>query len=288
MVSARLSLLILLALCVSCNLINPDEKEPGYIVIPEYEFAALPGQGTSSEKITEIWVYANEQVIGVYDLPAHIPLLSDGATDLDFFAGIKNNGISSTRIRYPFYAPYSVNRTIPALGTDTIKPVFRYYEDALSIRQKDFESGNFMVPAGSNQGEFSVISGASVFEGERSGLGKLDAGESTLYFKDDENLQLSSGNTIFLELNYSCNNSFAVGLIATGAGGVSKNPAVIINPTTESLGTPVWNKIYIDLGLIPLQNPNASYFELYVEAVSESLNAGVELYLDNLKLVQWQ
>jgi len=279
---------VLCAFSLSCNVINPDEQEPGYIHIPAFEMDVLPGQGTSSEKITEVWVYAEEQIIGVYDLPADVPVIANGPTDIQFFAGIKNNGISSTRIRYPFYKPFTTSVNVSPISRDTIVPVFSYFEDVI-ITEKDFENGNFLVPAGSTQGLFNVTDDPElVFEGSRSGIGTLEAGEVLLYFKDDDNLQLNAGLPIFLEMNYSCNNSFAVGMLAVNGSTVNKNMAVIINPTTSVPGTPRWNKIYIDFGLVPLQNLNADYFELYFEVVPDDPDENVTFYLDNLKLVQWQ
>jgi hypothetical protein len=283
-----LFLLLLIAQCVSCNVINPDEQLPGYVHIPDFEMQMLPGQGTASEKITEVWVYANEKIIGVYDLPADVPVLTEGPTDLLFFGGIRNNGISSTRIRYPFYAPHAQTVSVGPLSRDTISPVFSYFQGA-DIVEKDFESGNFLVPAGSTQGQFNVTTDpALVFEGTRSGIGTLAPGQTLLYFKDDDNLELTGGKPIFLELNYSCNNSFAVGMLAVRGSTVNKNMVLIINPTASTPGIPVWNKIYVDLGLVPLQNANAEYFELYFEVVPDDPGKAVELYLDNLKLVQWE
>jgi hypothetical protein len=66
-----------------------------------------------------------------------------------------------------------------------------------------------------------------------------------------------------------------------------KNLAVIINPTTEGLQNPVWNKIYIDLGLIVKERVDAQYFEIYFEAIPDQSGKEIELYLDNLKLVQF-
>lgn len=282
-----LALLPALLLLGSCNLINPEEPLPGYIHIEEFDVSFLPGQGTSSEKITEIWVYANEKIIGVYDLPADVPVLENGPVDFLFFAGIKNNGVSRTRIRYPFYKPHAERISIGPLSRDTVRPVFSYYNGVI-ISERDFEDGNFLIPAGSTQGQFVVTTDpAQVFEGARSGLGTLQAGESVLYFKDDDNWTLTGGEPIFIELNYSCNNTFAVGLIATRGSTIRKELALIINPTTGILGMPVWNKIYIDLGLIPLQNPNADFFEMYVEAVPDQPGKPVELFLDNIKLVRW-
>ena len=271
-----------------CDIINPKEKEPAYLYIPSYTFEASLNQGSSSESITEVWVYANDKSLGVYDLPAKIPILELGTSNIRIFAGIKNNGISNSRIRYPFYAPYDTTLTISAFQTDTITPTFFYYNQAV-ISEKGFESINPFVQIGSNNGDFSLTNQASqVFEGNRSGWGHLDAGSGHLYYKDDDNLNYTSGDNVFLEMNYSSNNTFSVGFITTTGGIQAKNVALIINPSSSGDGLlPVWKKIYIDFGYVLQQNPNAQFNELYVEANPTNSNTPVNIFLDNLKWVSW-
>ena len=271
-----------------CDIINPEEKAPAYLYIPSFTFQANLNQGTSSESITEVWVYAKDQSLGVYDLPAKIPILDLGTTDIRIFPGIKNNGISNTRIRYPFYAPFDTTLTNSALQVDTLIPHFSYYNQAV-ISEKGFEGGNFLVQTGTNNGNFSVTNQASqVFEGNRSGWGHIDVGMSHLYYKDDDNLYYTSGNNVFLELNYSSNNIFSVGFITTTGGIASKNLALIINPTSNGDGlSPVWKKIYIDFGYVLQQNPTAQFHELYIEAIPSNATTPVNIFLDNLKWVTW-
>lgn len=271
-----------------CDIINPQEKEPAYLYIPSFTFQANLNQGTSSESITEVWVYADDKSLGVYDLPAKIPILEVGTPNIRIFAGIKNNGISNTRIRYPFYAPFDTTLTISAFQTDTLIPRFSYYNQAI-ISEKGFEGGNFMVQTGTNNGNFSVTNQATqVFEGNRSGWGHLDAGSTHLFYKDDDNLNYSSGDNVFLELNYSSNNIFSVGYITTTGGIQAKNVALIINPTNTGDGlTPVWKKIYIDFGFVLQQNPTAQFHELYIESIPANSTTPVNIFLDNLKWVTW-
>ena len=281
--------LFLIALALQgCDIINPQEKEPAYFYIPSFTFQANLNQGTSSEEITEVWVYANDKSLGVYDLPAKIPILDLGTSNIRIFAGIKNNGISNSRIRYPFYAPFDTTLTISSFQIDTIVPNFSYYNFAV-INEKTFESGNFLTQTGANNGTFSTTNNnLQVFEGSRSGLGHLDAGMSLLYFKDDDNLTYASGDNVFLEMNYSSNNTFSVGFITTTGGITAKNMALIINPTSSGDGlTPVWKKIYIDFGYILQQNPNAQFHEWYIEAVPSNSSVPVNIFLDNLKWVTW-
>ncbi len=271
-----------------CDIINPKEKEPAYLYIPSLTFQANLNQGTSSEEITEVWVYANDKSLGVYDLPAKIPILDLGTSNIRIFAGIKNNGISNSRIRYPFYAPFDTTLTITAFQIDTVVPNFSYYNLAV-INEKTFESGNFLIQTGANNGTFSTTNNnLQVFEGSRSGLGHLDAGLSLLYFKDDENLTYTSGNNVFMEMNYSSNSTFSVGFLTTTGGITAKNMALIINPTSSGDGlSPVWKKIYIDFGYLLMQNPNAQFHEWYIEAVPSNSSVPVNIFLDNLKWVTW-
>ena len=151
-----------------------------------------------------------------------------------------------------------------------------------------FESGNFLVALPGNNGSFTAITDPNVvFEGNRCGKGVIDASQSRLYFKRDENLGYSAGNYYFLEMNYSSNNQFSVGLLITEAGIESKYFALIINPTQTSNGIPNWNKIYVDFGDLPSKHPQATSFKFFVEMLPSETGKACELYLDNLKWIQW-
>jgi hypothetical protein len=279
----------LLALLFSaCNIINPDEKEPRYLYIPSFSFATTAQQGTDSEKFTEIWVYANDNIVTVTDLPAMIPILDEGRVNVRVLAGIRNNGIRTTRIFYPFVTSDPFVLDGAPLSIDTVIPAFRYVDD-LAFDQSDFDNSTpTMVEMSGNQGSFSLVTNPDyVFEGDRSGLLQLNAGESYLYFKNEENYLMPAGNTVFLELNYSCNDRFAVGLIANTTGTESKNNVLVINPTTTDPVVPTWNKIYIDFGLVAQQNPNAAFFETYFELNASKSDRPLSLYIDNMKIVQF-
>lgn len=270
----------------ACDIVNPKEAVPAYLYIPSFNFTTSVGQGTNSQAITEVYVYANDQNLGTYDLPASVPVIADGTTNIKIYAGIKNNGISSTRIKYPFYKPFETNIDLHPLETDTVVPQFTYLS-GIYIYEKDFEGGNFLVENSSNEGTFtSTNNGAYVFEGDRSGWGHLDAGLSHLYYRDDQQFTWQSGQTVFLELNYSSNNSFAVGFLSMKGGNLNKSTALTINPSCDGDGlTPVWKKIYIDYGYVLQQNAGSSYHQFYIEAIPTSTSQPVNVFLDNMKWV---
>ncbi|MES2398217.1 MAG: hypothetical protein V4549_19535, partial [Bacteroidota bacterium] len=90
---------------ISCELYNPAEPIPAYIRIDKIDLATIPGQGTDSHKITDAWVYIDEQLIGCFELPATFPVLYEGSHQVKIAPGIKVNGIAATRSPYPFFNP---------------------------------------------------------------------------------------------------------------------------------------------------------------------------------------
>ncbi|MDZ7846374.1 MAG: hypothetical protein U5L96_06210 [Owenweeksia sp.] len=63
-------------------------------------------EGSSHSKINTIWIYANNEHQGTFDLPCTTPvILPEGSSDIRLFPGISLNGSSSSRIIYDFYEP---------------------------------------------------------------------------------------------------------------------------------------------------------------------------------------
>jgi hypothetical protein len=172
---------------------------------------------------------------------------------------------------------------------DTISPVFHYVDEIEDPDIIDFEAGIPFDPYGTSDTELILVSDPElVFEGDFSAVGILEAGQDQLIVKTIENWQWEEGNTVFLEMNYSSNNTFSVGLIVHSGVTVNRVFALVINPSHIEVGSPVWKKIYVDLGYVVLNNPDADFYELYFETIKDSDNSVAELYLDNLKVVAYQ
>ena len=82
---------------MSCE--QETQEIPSYIKINEYSLYTTARQGSNSENISDIWLYADDQLIGTFELPATIPILLEGETTLKIFSGKKDKGISEIRIR---------------------------------------------------------------------------------------------------------------------------------------------------------------------------------------------
>ena len=275
----------------SCNLINPAEDIPAYIYVDSLTFSADGQEGTSSEKITEVWVVAEGEIIGAYQIPAYIPILSSGAKEISFFAGIKNNGIAATRMMYPFYEPDTQSLMLVEGDTIQATPHFEY-KTSLEFITEDFESGTQLGETSSSQVNMSVIDNSNdpddVFEGEHSGYVAIPEEFNVWEARWANEMFLPAGERIWLEMDYKCNNTFAVGLYAVSGGGDIKSLSLIVNPTTDDAGVPQWNKIYVELTQTASQYLSADFFNLYLESARQDDVNTAEVWVDNLKIVHFE
>ena len=104
---AILSLYVAAISFTGCDIINPSEKIPAYLHIDSFTLkGSYDSFGTLSHAITDVWVIIDNEFIGAYELPADIPVLKEGKKSMVLKAGIKENGITNTRLPYPFYDGY--------------------------------------------------------------------------------------------------------------------------------------------------------------------------------------
>lgn len=281
-------LAFLLAMLFSaCGLFDPEEPLPAYLVIPELEFTTdYPTEGTDSHRITEVWVFANARMVGAYELPAEVPILEEGPTDIQIFSGIKNNGIAGIRITYPFYTTHDEVLDLAPLKKDTIIPQFVYRDNATIELVDDFEAANVFALDQNAQGSMERIGDESiVFEGNRSLQVSLSVDEGVgRIITNEQQYELPSNRQSWLEMNYRSDNSFAVGLMVDNLSGRQKETILILNPTINNPNIADWNKIYVDLNSVTTIYQNATY-ELFFEIVKDQGNSEANVWLDNIKIV---
>src|SRR5688500_15733567 len=107
-------IILLLLLFIVCN--KEKQKEPvTFLIKPRSITIAITDatvMRTASHKITDIWYYVNGQFKGAFPLGSTLPVPSTGPTQLIFFPGIKNNGISATRQPYEFYSSVTLDTAV--------------------------------------------------------------------------------------------------------------------------------------------------------------------------------
>ncbi|WP_317896705.1 hypothetical protein [Aurantibacillus circumpalustris] len=276
-------LFLLFVLFIQLFLLNSCKKykeaDPSFFLKSKtISVTTNPLQGTSSNKITDLWVYTDGKFQGVYPVGNLIPISSkENGTKINVFAGIKNNGISDTRIFYPFFNFLTIDTFVAAGKTIERDFTFNYKNVTTFTWTENFDSGSAISVKKELDAVFEIVSGAESFENKSLKVTLFpDSGIAGRLQSSSDGFFLPTGTgDVFLELNYKCNTPVTIGL----TDDVQRMPAITLNPQE------VWNKTYIQLStIVTLLNTskNKVYFEFYQ---NPSGNAQSYLFLDNLKLL---
>lgn len=271
-------LLLVLTLFSACD---KEEEIPSFIKVKDVELVTdLPNEGSASHDIVDAWVYVNDELLGAYGLPANVPALYAGQQNVKIIAGVKKNGISSTRIQYPFYTTYEVDLDLERDASVTINPVFNYF-DGLDIWFEDFDGQgfNFEISSQSDTTIVPVSDPDLTFEGNAGGI-FLD--EDHIYFRchTDQDFNVTPGEPVLIEMDYRNNNRMLVGATMDINGSPTDFPVLFINPSTE------WNKIYIDM-TTTFSSLGTANREFYIEVLKNSSVDSVQVYIDNVKFIRY-
>jgi hypothetical protein len=276
-----------------CEWINPSEPVPAYLFVPDLPVQTnLAAEGSSSARITDVWLTVNGNFLGVYSLPALIPVLEQGIAEVTLEAGIKDNGIAARPEIYPFYAPVSLEVELQPERIDTIRPVVRYRDGIRFAFIEDFEKIPHLFGEVFQGGEGNRIELERVgaFEGNFSGKLQLDKEHPIVEIATSEHFEGLSdrGFQIYLELNYRSEAPVVFGVVGRnqndpGAEFVYYDPGFL--PKEE------WNKIYFNLSLLVLDNPFDEYrisLQAFLPADNgAAVSDNATVWLDNIKLIHF-
>lgn len=266
----------ILLLSGSCR--NYGAAEPAFFIMPTaVSVQPEAGQGSGSHAITDLWLYVNGQFQGCYPASGRLPVMSQNKqARVQIFAGIRNNGISTTRVPWPFYRMLQID-TLAEQGVNVERPLtFSYSSAATFTLTEDFEGGvvQHFTPEGAL---FEEAPAADSFEG-RSMRMKLDPAASTGRIRTASAYALPRNNSnVYLEMNYKTNALFHLGVIdAQGR----ERAALVVNPKND------WNKLYVQLAQVVSEEPASEEFRLYFRIDRlEGQHADPTVFLDNIKLV---
>lgn len=259
-------------------------ENPKFIYFNDIQLKPKSSEGANTHKITELWVYADGQLLGAFDKNKHIPIISQkDDVELNIFAGIRANGAKQSPQLYFMLDDIKISIDNKKGTIDTLNAIFTYSENAKFAFIEDFEGGSIFNEDLDNDSTSSIIrSKNQPISGLYSGLMSLN--------KDHPFTQVTSGNSFFgipstgystfLELDYKCNIDFVVGLLGQdiSTGKEYQNDVIYINSKDT------WNKIYIDLTQA-IQNSGLGMYKIYFSCEHEDKNIISEVYIDNVKLL---
>jgi len=278
-------LLILTIVLVQCKKIESDGI-PCYYHLQKPQLLNRDGNLDKVNGITEMYVFSQGKTLGVFDSLSYVPDLAEGLANVSVFAGIKNNSLGQNRIKHPFLQVYDTTLWLGQSEAYPLFPVFQYAPSASVDISRNFETGNTWIESSSQSGTASVITNNSIaVQGTRCGLFQLINNSASAEFVESTDIPMTAGDNVFLELNYSCNNTFGIGVYSFEGGITERIPILYLTPSMESSEDLVWKKVYIDLGMIGVQRPNTQKFRIYVDyTMNESTQP--KIYFDNIKIVR--
>jgi hypothetical protein len=268
---------------------NPD---PVWLEINEWTLQSNPSatddQGEMTHNFSEVWVYVDNKVIGVFELPCKIPVLVSGDAKVQLYPAIKNNGIASTKKIYPFVEPYVINSMNFVPGhTYTFFPTTKYAANC-NFWIEDFDAGSVKIQTDNNfsNASLQIESLSSISLTGDYGHIALSPTDSLWVGVTTDALTLPKGKEIYLEIDYRNTNALLTGVRAFNvSGGSTDNDNISIN--AQKVADLKWRKIYIDLKEIVSYSQSAASFKQYFKSLLPPNVALADVYLDNIKIIHY-
>ena len=277
---------IVLLFVGSCE--GETEPIPAYLHIEPFDLEIVNNtQGSDDDsKLKDAWLTANVSgdFLGVYELPATLPILAEGITKIIVEPGILENGIANTPNIYPFIKRYEIEVDLAANEIDTIRPIVQYDSRTQFAYLEDFNSNNTLSVT--FDGATNLVSKTTngAFEGS-SATFTLD--ENTPLFEVAASTRMqfteSEKENIYLEMHYKNEGIMEVGLVGyNNNGSPIRTYFIALTPSND------WNKIYINL----TDQIGSAAFEInefqVLFGASLPTNASTSSYfVDNLKVVHF-
>lgn len=275
-----------LSLLSSCGLDDNETPIPTYLILKDPKVEALSIPGGSTHKISDVWVYSDGQLQGIFPLPARVPIISTGQkSEIIILAGIRKNGIFDSPAFYPFYKSIRQEVTLEPLAEIDIPLLFSYADDAKFDIIADFEQVNPLTfDLDFNPASNLEITDETAAAGLKCGKAILGGPSSVIEVATAETfnkLSLISGNA-YIEMDYKGQCEIGIGLVTFD----DSNPNGQLSYKVVVVPRDNWNKIYVDI-TEELSRPRLASYKL---ALGFTVPAGKEkavAYIDNIKLVRF-
>ncbi len=241
----------------------------------------------ASQNFPDAWVMVNGKDLGTWELPCKIPVLAKENATVQIFPGVKLNGVSTSRPRYPFTdANKQTINLKPSEITKISSIPVKYYSTTAFKVVENFERdyNGYFAAEDSNGVNFEHIYD---MDNPTNRIGMISLEDSVMDFNVlTSALRFNSDvQYVFLEMDYRCdveNAQIYAGVLITKPTTVvaTDEPLVVVN------ASPKWKKIYINLTQAVLRNhiSEAVSYRVYLSG-GRSDSTPIHYYFDNIKVV---
>ncbi len=274
MLNSRITykIFIFLFIFISCE---KDDKIPSYLKVNNVNLNYNQNFGSITENITDVWVYIEDNLQGVYEIPVEFPVLEEGIKNIRVKAGIKANGIASTRIQYPFYSSFLDTINLVKDETIEIFPTFSY-NDAFDAIIEDFEnSGTTVDSTISSEIDFTIVNE----DENKYAFAEIVSPLINFEIATQDLTLPQQGAPVYLELDYKSSTEFLVGMYINYPQDVVKSELVWVTSKQD------WNKIYINLTQTVSESIGAQSFKVFFNMRRNDPSSNEEISLDNIKVL---
>lgn len=282
----RIFTVFLFALCLSgCG---KDIPPPTYLRIDEYTLEPNIdlNMGQLTHGIMDVWVYIDNENYGVFPVPCVIPLNLEGVKEVRLQAGVRSNGNSAKKIKYPFFEHHVETVNFKRLDTIHIQPKTKYYSTT-QVWYEDFEDAAVQINSTPlSNVELIKSSDPNILQarnGNFFGFVQLTEEQNFWDAVTNANWSIPVNRPAYLEIDFYNTNPIQTGLRSTGSAGLNNMMHVlIVNQKPEELR---WRKMYIDLSQMVAAVGVGNTFNFMMSSIRMDGVEDTFLAIDNIKLV---
>ncbi len=273
--------ILVCSLLLSCSFFDASDELPMILEVNEVSLTTVANEGSNSHNISAVSVFADGFSIGVFEVPSLIPVLdldNNRETVLDIFPVIRNNGIGSNPIHYPFYTSKEFSFAFEEEKIIPLDLEFKYVENSSFVVIEDFEGSHIIQDNIDGNPDIEFEKSSDAIYG--SFCGKITTTADNPIFEKASSFRYSKdevqNSPVYLEIDYKNSIPFQIGVLKySGLSGNRQYKIVLV-------GTSEWNKIYIEL-TEELGGTNYNEFQLlFGSAASNDIGS---VWIDNIKLV---
>ena len=168
------------------------------------------------------------------------------------------------------------------------------YKSGLSIWIEDFEDpGIKLFNHSTSDTSMIVVSNppyTDLIEGNAGAI-FMDADNFSSEMRTNElsfnNFPKQLDTPAYIEFDYKCNHEFYIGLLHkdNSVPSYQQMPLVTFYPTDDDNGISQWNKTYVYISDGTNFFPAATDFDLYIQVLNSDAEDGIEIFIDNIKVI---